>query len=42
MCKHIMSFEKKEGVMKMYKCIVTEMLAEKKTKNTLSNVGSNC
>ena len=43
-----MSFEKK-GVMKMYKCIVTETLAgqkkkkkKKKTKNTLSNVGNDC
>lgn len=30
MCKHIMSFEKKTGVMKMYKCIDTEVLAGKK------------
>lgn len=29
MCKHIMSF-KKTGVMKMYKCIDTKMLAGKK------------
>lgn len=32
MCKGIMPFEKKTGVMKMYKCIDTEMLAGRNTR----------